>query len=109
LKVELVKYAEASAAVDEARIESAKTFKIAASIHDVVDFIFQKKILSRSNATAAYELAEKNTDVDGDPRSAWGFSQGITRLSQEHVNADARVALDRAAGKVLNLGIGVAF
>jgi hypothetical protein len=109
LKVELVKYSEASASVDEARIESAKSFKIAASIHDVVDFIFQKKILSRSNATAAYELAEEHNEVDGDPRSAWGFSQGITRLSQEHVNADARVALDRAAGKVLQLGIGVAF
>lgn len=101
LRVELVKYAEASAGVDEAKIAQAKTFKIGADIHDVVDFIFEKKILSRSNAKAAFELAEENTDEDGDPRSAWGLSQGVTRLSQEEVNADKRVALDRAAGKIL--------
>lgn len=103
LSVELIKYSEASASMDEARIHSAKSFKIAANMDDVIDEVFQKKIISRSNAQAAYQLCEENADVDGDPRSAWGLSQGITRLSQEQVNADQRVVLDRAAGKVLQI------
>lgn len=103
LRVELIKYAEASAYEDEQRIASAMSCKIAANMDDVIDAVFQKKILSRSNAQAAYELAEKNVTVDGDPRTAWGLAQGVTRLSQEQVNADQRVALDRAAGKVLQI------
>ena len=69
----------------------------------VVDAIFEKHILSRSAATEAYQLAEENSDVDGDPRTAWGLAQGVTRLSQAQPNASARVALDRAAGKVLEV------
>ena len=38
-----------------------------------------------------------------DPRTAWGMAQGATRLSQQEINADHRVALDRAAGKVLEV------
>ncbi len=103
LKVELIKYAEASASMDEARISQAMSFKIAANMDDVIDAVFQKKIISRSNAQAAYQLCDENVAVDGDPRTAWGLSQGITRLSQEQVNADQRVVLDRAAGKVLQI------
>lgn len=103
LQLQLIKYAEASATEDEQRIQTAKTFKIAANQDDVIDTIFQKKILSRSNAQAAYELCEQNVDTDGDPRTVWGLAQGVTRLSQEQVNADQRVALDRAAGKVLQI------
>lgn len=103
LQVELIKYAEASAIDDEERIHKAMSFKIAANVDDVIDAVFQKKIISRSNAQAAYELADRNVAVDGDPRTAWGLAQGITRLSQEQVNADQRVALDRAAGKVLQI------
>jgi hypothetical protein len=103
LNVELIKYAEASAVKDEVKIRIAKSFKIAANVDDVIDAVFQKKIISRSNAQAAFELCKQNADTDGDPRSAWGLSQGITRLSQEQVNADQRVVLDRAAGKVLQM------
>lgn len=103
LQVELIKYSEASAVKDEVKIRIAKTFKIAGNVDDVIDAVFQKKIISRSNAQAAFELCKQNSDTDGDPRSAWGLSQGITRLSQEQVNADQRVVLDRAAGKVLQM------
>jgi hypothetical protein len=34
---------------------------------------------------------------------AWGFAQGITSLSQSEKHFDDRVALDRAAGRVLEL------
>lgn len=103
LNVELIKYAEASAVKDEVKIRIAKSFKIAGNVDDVIDAVFQAKIISRSNAQAAFELCKQNADTDGDPRTSWGLSQGITRLSQEQVNADQRVVLDRAAGKVLQM------
>ena len=50
-----------------------------------------------------YELAIEHETTDGDPRTAWGMANGLTRLSQSLPYADERVALDRAAGKVLEM------
>ena len=42
-------------------------------------------------------LAEHETN----PRSIWGFVQGLTRLSQRTPWQDGRFALDRAASRLL--------
>lgn len=100
VEVELKAYSEASASEDEALISSAKQFRIAASKDAVIDLIFKRGILSRVRADEAYQLAERHED---NPQSAWGFAQGVTRMSQLQPNADARVEIDRAASKVLEL------
>jgi hypothetical protein len=52
---------------------------------------------------SAYELANEHSESDGSPNTVRGMVQGITRLSQQSLHADARARLDRAAGKVLQI------
>lgn len=52
--------------------------------------------LEQGHAQAAYALAEQH---EFNPRSLWGFVQGLTRLSQQTRWQDARLALDRAAAR----------
>ena len=54
---------------------------------------------------AAYDVAERFSDVDGSPRSVWGYVNGLTRLSQTTGYADDRNFLDRAASGVLALAV----
>lgn len=56
--------------------------------------------LAESDARAAYALAEQ---YESNPRSVWGFVQGLTRLSQQTRWQDARLALDRAAARCLEI------
>ena len=99
---ELRKYADRSVSSIEAKIKKARTFEIAKSKDEVLDLIFGKRILSRKKAEEAFNEAEKHPE-DGSPRSVWGFSQGITRISQQSPYADERTRLDRSAGKVLQI------
>ena len=52
----------------------------------------------RSTAAEAYTLAEQH---ETNPRSVWGYVQGLTRLSQRTPWQDGRFALDRAASRLL--------
>jgi hypothetical protein len=86
----------------EAKIESSRKFVLKSTKpEDVIDFIFEKKILSRFDAKRAIEAVV--TDVDGPAYTSWGLAQGITRISQSELNADKRTELDRAAGRVLQV------
>lgn len=97
------RYAESSASDLEAKIAAARRYEIAAKKEDVIDRLFGLKIGTRKVLEAAYETAEKHSDTDGSPRSAWGFAQGMTRVSQESAYADKRVEIDRSAAKVLEI------
>lgn len=101
LAVELKKYADETAGDDERRVRICREFRLASSADKVVDFVFSKMLLPRKTAEAA--LAAVQPEIDGDPTTVWGFAQGVTRLSQQEANADRRVALDRAAGKILEV------
>jgi hypothetical protein len=46
----------------------------------------------------AYTFAET---FESNPRSVWGYVQGLTRLSQRTPWQDGRFALDRAASRLL--------
>ena len=59
--------------------------------------------VNRKHLLRVFELAEEHNDTDGDPYTAWGFANGLTRLSQCTPFADERVQLDRYAGRVLAL------
>lgn len=105
MAVELRRYADESARDDESRIVAAKRFVIGNDKEAVLDRLFGLKILPRKSLEAAYDYAVNEADIHaaGSPRTAWGFAQGITRLSQETQFADKRNEIDRAAGKVLEM------
>ena len=58
----------------------------------------QRLDLSQKQAAEAYTLAEQH---ETNPRSVWGYVQGLTRLSQRTPWQDGRFALDRAASRLL--------
>ena len=95
---------ETAASDDEIRIRQAKQKLLGQSKEEVVDFVYGKSFgLSRKDCEEAYVLADRHADLHGnEPNSAWGFASGVTRLSQQNY-ADKRDAMDRAAGKVLQL------
>jgi hypothetical protein len=98
-------YAESSASEDEARIQRATTFSLGRDKEEVLDRVFGLRVpqLSRKRTDEAYQLAEAHADWYGDPRTAWGIANGITELAKALPYTDDRVALDRAAGKVLEV------
>ena len=64
----------------------------------VVDAAVQRLELSQKQAAEAYTLAEM---FETNPRSVWGYVQGLTRLSQRTPWQDGRFTLDRAASRLL--------
>lgn len=84
-------------------MKRARNFIIAGTKEEVLDKLFGKKILSRDQLEAAYEIAEQTDQHGGNPKTAWGMANGITRLSQQTPFADKRNQIDRAASKVLSM------
>ena len=105
LAVELRKYSESSATEIEAQIETAKQRVIAKTKDDVLDAVFGKRItgLSRSMISDGYEMAERRVDWYGAPNTVWGLAGGLTEVARDTKFADSRVALDRAAGKLMEI------
>lgn len=104
LHVELKKYAEGSASEEEAKIERARNYVLGATKDDVLDAIFGKvNGLTKGMIGQAYDKAEQRTDWYGAPNTAWGFAGGLTEIARDYPNADERVALDRAATKVMEI------
>ena len=64
----------------------------------VLNAVAQRLDLSQKQAAEAYRLAEQH---ESNPRSIWGYVQGLTRLSQRTPWQDGRFALDRAASRLL--------
>lgn len=100
---EVARLRDSSGAEQEADIRRARAIKLGNTKEDVLDFLFGKRLLSRKVAEQSYDLAEQHADVHGDPRSAWGVAQGLTRLSQDTAHADKRATLDTAAGRILQM------
>lgn len=100
-------YASAPAAEQEAQIREAKELILGGNREEVMDHLFGKRMLGKRAAGSAYDLAEEFESVHGNPRSAWGMAQGITRLSQQTGFADRRATLDIAAGKLLARAISL--
>jgi hypothetical protein len=98
---ELRRYIEQGAAQDEYKISEAKRCKIGDNKGEVLDKLFGMKsvLLSRKTIEAGYDAV--NRDQDGDPNTVWGIVQGLTRHSQTLPHADARTAVDTAAGKLM--------
>lgn len=102
---EISSYANASAFNDQAAINNAATVKLGNDKQEVINLLFGKKILPRKQLEAAYDFAvlEAEEHNAGDPNTVWGQVSGLSRYSQTLDFADARVEVDRAAGKVLQM------
>src|SRR5690348_3633693 len=93
---------EQGALQDEARILLARETRVAETVEDAVSFLrLRAKVTLRDAEAALAELPQRGEDLD--PLSYWGAAQGLTYLSQRTPHADARMQLDRAAGRVLEL------
>lgn len=95
----------AAASEDTQRIQAAKGHLLGSSKDEVIEMVFKKNLgLGRKECEDAYVIADRYEGQHGrNPRSAWGFAAGVTRLSQGQPFADARDRMDRAAGKVLSM------
>lgn len=98
----LVEYSNESASDEEAQIRVAKKLLLGNDKESVLDKVFGFRIngLTKKTIDAAYDVAQ-TAEVYGDPRSAWGLANGLTQYSQTIPYADSRLAIDRAAGKLL--------
>jgi hypothetical protein len=101
----LRKYRDSSAVTQEMEIEKAMQFQIAATKADVFNAVFGLKAptLTKANVTRALEIAEQREDWYGNPLSAWGVASGLTEIARDLPNADDRIALERGAGKVIEM------
>ena len=107
IRVEMIKYANDSVSDLEAKIKKARSIELGATKDEAIDNLFAKlgraKVaLSRTDLREAYDTAEK-VGRYGSPRSVWGFVNGLTENSQKLPYADARVVMDRAAGKLMEI------
>lgn len=100
---ELRKYLEGSVSDDEAKIEASVKTVIGETKDQVLDKLFGVRSLglSRKTLEAGYDAVIE--DEDGSPRTIWGMVQGLTRYSQSTPFADERMAIDRGAGKIMDL------
>ena len=65
---------------------------------DVLEAVTTRLDVSRKQATEAYALAEAH---EANPRSVWGYVQGLTRLSQRTPWQDGRFSLDQVASRLI--------
>lgn len=105
LSIELRKYAEGSAAEDEAKITRARSYALGSAKDEVLDALFGLRGLqvSRKLLAESYDKAELHTEWYGSPRTAWGMANGMTEIARDLPYADKRVELERAAGRVLQM------
>jgi len=89
---------DADTSADRTMVIRATTTELGKSREEVVEAAVRKLELPAKSASQAYALAEQH---ESNPRSIWGFVQGLTRLSQQTPWQDGRFALDRAAGGLL--------
>jgi hypothetical protein len=89
---------DADPSVDRTLLQRSITLELGPTRDAVLDVVVQRLELSRKQAVEAYTLAEQH---ETNPRSVWGYVQGLTRLSQHTPWQDGRFALDQAASRLL--------
>jgi len=89
---------DADTANDRDLILRATTRELGPTRDAVLEAVVQRLDLSQKQAAEAYTLAEAH---EPNPRSIWGYAQGLTRLSQRTPWQDGRFVLDRAASRLI--------
>jgi hypothetical protein len=94
-------YMDSDTSEERAMLKATKALVLGDTKEEVLDRLFGMRMVPKRTLEAAYDATQ--VDLDGDPRTAWGFVQGLTRHSQTLPWADERTALDRVGRKVLAL------
>ena len=102
LTIELEKFADSSAADTEDKIRQMRFTVLGQTKDDILDRVFGLGV-SRRIAAQAYAVAVENEDRYGNPHSVWGFTGGLTEVARDLPNADARVDLEKKAGKIMQI------
>jgi len=89
---------DADPAHDQTKLLRAISQELGPNRDAVIDTAVRRFDVSHKQAAEAYTLAEQ---YEMNPRSVWGYVQGLTRLSQRTPWQDGRFALDRAASRLL--------
>jgi plasmid stability protein len=89
---------DADTAADRAVLQRAMTQELGPTRDAVLAAVVQRLDVSQKQAAEAYTLADT---YEPNPRSRWGYAQGLTRLSQRTAWQDGRFALDRAASRLI--------
>jgi hypothetical protein len=89
---------DADTSADRTMLLRASAQEIASTRDEVIDVVTTRLDLPQKHAVEAYSLAEQH---EANPRSVWGYVQGLTRLSQRTPWQDGRFTLDRAASRLL--------
>jgi len=89
---------DADPSADRTVLLRATTAELGPTRDAVVNAVVQRLDLPRKQAVEAYQVAEQH---ETNPRSVWGYVQGLTRLSQRTPWQDGRFVLDRAASRLL--------
>ena len=95
-------WADRPAGADQALIATLARLDVASTTKLVVAELRKLGVPERTAvlATASAEVEESQVP----PRSYWGVSQGLTRVSQLSGHQNTRLALDTAAGQLLSKG-----
>ena len=89
---------DADTAHDRTLLLRATTQELGPTRDAVLDTAVRRLEVSQKQAAEAFTLAEAH---EANPRSIWGYVQGLTRLSQRTPWQDGRYVLDRAASRLL--------
>jgi hypothetical protein len=89
---------DADTSSDRTMLLRASAQEIGPTRDDVIEVVTSRLDLPQKHAAEAYGLAEQH---ETNPRSVWGYVQGLTRLSQRTPWQDGRFVLDRAASRLL--------
>ena len=95
---EIAGHLDAGLDADRTRLLRATSQELGSSRQAVLDTVTQRLDLSQKVAGEAYDVA---ATTESNPRSVWGYVQGLTRLSQRLPWQDQRFALDQAASRLL--------
>ena len=101
-QAQLNSYLESSSEEQEAKIIAAQSIYLGSNKEEVLDKLFAQRNLGLTRKTLEAGYDAVRPEQDGNPRTAWGILQGITRYSQQIPYADERVAIDIAASKIMD-------
>jgi hypothetical protein len=92
-----MRFFESPASADVEKIKALNAIELGADKKTVIT-AGREAGLTEDQATDSYIAAEQH---EQNPRSVWGYSNGITRISQQSTYQDDRFALDLIAAKLL--------
>jgi len=103
IHAELDRFCNAPCFPAESLIKKATRKVIGKRKSEVINTLYARQIGPKHYLEKAWKIGEIHADTDGAPTNVWGMFQALTRLSQETPYGDARLKMDRDAGRVLAL------